>query len=91
MAAEHDRDNFYIYKGLLRHKSEDDWGDPRDQIVVPSKYRQELIALAHGSDTLEARERLRRSSGSSTGKGCPEKLQSTVELVNSAKKQLEAV
>lgn len=49
LAAEENRDGFHIGKGLLRHRSEDDWGDERDQLVVPSKHRLEIIEMAHGA------------------------------------------
>ena len=48
-AAEAGQDGFHIAKGLLRHCSEDDWGDVCDQLVVPQEYRIEIIELAHGS------------------------------------------
>ncbi len=37
------------FKGLLCHHSEDKWGDERDQLVVPSKHRREIIEMAHGA------------------------------------------
>ena len=46
LAAEENRDGFHIGEGLLRHHSEDDWGDERDQLVVPSKHRREIIEMA---------------------------------------------
>ena len=49
LAAEENRDGFHTGEGLLRHHSEDDWGDERDQLVVPSKHRQEIIEMAHGA------------------------------------------
>lgn len=49
LAAEEHRDGFHIGKGLLRHHTEDDWEDERDQLVVPTKYRHEIIELAHGA------------------------------------------
>ena len=39
LAAEENRDGFHIGEGLLHHHSEDDWGDEREQLVVPSKHR----------------------------------------------------
>ena len=49
LAAEENRDGFHIGEGLLRHHSEDDWGDERDQLVVPIKHRREIIEMAHGA------------------------------------------
>ena len=43
------RDGFLVDGGLLRHTSRDEWGDVRDQLVVPTRFRWELIRLAHGS------------------------------------------
>ena len=43
------RDGFLVNGGLLRHTSRDEWGDVRDQLVVPTRFRWELIRLAHGS------------------------------------------
>ena len=49
MDAEEGRDGFTVKGGLLCHSSKDDWGDVRDQIVVPQKFRKEMMKLAHGS------------------------------------------
>ena len=48
-AAREARDGFLVDGGLLRHTSRDEWGDVRDQLVVPTRFRGELIRLAHGS------------------------------------------
>ncbi len=48
-AAEADKDGFHVGKGLLRHCSEDDWGDMRDQLVVPTRHRLDIIEMAHGA------------------------------------------
>jgi hypothetical protein len=54
----HAAENLYIQEGLLHRKSKDAWGEPGDQLVVPSKYRLQLIALAHETPS----SILRRSS-----------------------------
>ena len=48
-AAEVEQNGYRVVRGLLRHQGEDEWGDLKDQLVVPVKFRQEAIALAHGS------------------------------------------
>ena len=46
--AKEGHDGFSIKGGLLHHLSKDDWGDDRDQLVVPQRFRTELVRLAHG-------------------------------------------
>ena len=48
-AAREERDGFLVDGGLLRHTSRDEWGDVRDELVVPTRFRGELIRLTHGS------------------------------------------
>ena len=33
----------------MRHTCRDEWGDVRDQLVVPTRFRWELIRLVHGA------------------------------------------
>jgi len=40
MDAKEGRDGFSVKGGLLHHSSKDDWGDDRDQLVVPQKFRR---------------------------------------------------
>ena len=40
----------YLVRGqTLYHKSEDDWGNDLEQVVMPVKYRRDVLAMAHGS------------------------------------------
>ena len=48
-AAEAEEDGYRIQGGILYHRSTDAWGDEMDQVVVPEKFRVEVLALAHCS------------------------------------------
>ncbi len=48
-SAEEEEDGYLIQGGTLYHRSTDAWGDEIDQVVVPRKFRAEVLALAHCS------------------------------------------
>ena len=50
-AAEAVKDGYSIEGGLLEHHCLDEWGEDRSQLVVPRKYRPEVINLAHRAKT----------------------------------------
>ena len=54
------------------HRSLDEWGEDKSQLVVPQKYREEVTALIHRARccvTLEARKPEVESCGISSGLG----------------------
>ena len=42
-------DGYHVRGQTLYHKSEDDWGNDLEQVVMPVKYRRDVLAMAHGS------------------------------------------
>lgn len=56
--AEEGQDGFSVQGGLLHHSSKDDWSDDRDQLVVPQKFRKELVMDLTLEHILELRKQL---------------------------------
>ena len=48
-AAEKGEGDYLMRGQTLYHRSEDDWGNELEQLVIPAKYRSEVLAMAHGS------------------------------------------
>ena len=48
-AAAKGQDSFAAHGQTLYHKSKDEWGNEREQLVVPTVYQKEVLAMAHSS------------------------------------------
>ena len=55
IAADEERDGYLVKDNLLQCQGKDEWGEETDRIVVPTKFRQEIIRMAHG-DKLSAHQ-----------------------------------
>jgi transposase InsO family protein len=47
--AEKGEDSYGIRGQTLYHRSKDDWGNEVEQLVIPTKYRREVMVMAHNS------------------------------------------
>ena len=48
-SAEAEEDGYLVQKGMLYHRSTNVWGEKINQVVLPRKFRAEVLSLAHGS------------------------------------------
>ena len=50
MAAQEGRDVFFIKGQTLYHQGVNEWGEDTDQLVVPTKFRNEVMMMTHGRE-----------------------------------------
>ena len=48
-SAEAEEDGYLVQKGMLYHRSTNVWGEEINQVVLPRKFRAEVLSLAHCS------------------------------------------
>ena len=48
-SAEAEEDGYLVQKGMLYHRSTNAWGEEINQVVLPRKFRAEVLSLAHCS------------------------------------------